>query len=121
MAAALQKKGSPIEGTGNTIAWASKDAHSKLTPYKFDRRAPGDDDVVIQISYVGICHTDLHQMHNDWGNSLYPMVPGYVVLLSNSPGPLSGVGCFGRMLQPICYSVRQIDCVPLDLMELGAD
>lgn len=76
MAAALQKRGSPIEGTGNTIAWATKDAHSKLTPYKFDRRAPGADDVVIQISFAGICHTDLHQMHNDWGNSIYPMVPG---------------------------------------------
>ena len=36
----------------------------------------GDLDIKIKIAYCGICHTDLHQMRNDWKNSTYPMVPG---------------------------------------------
>ncbi|RWW24956.1 hypothetical protein GW17_00010722 [Ensete ventricosum] len=40
-------------------------------------RATGDDDVTLKILYCGICHTDLHSIKNDWGNAMYPMVPGY--------------------------------------------
>lgn len=76
VAAALKKTGTPIEGTGNTIGWAAQDNSGHLAPYKFTRRAVGPNDVAIQIAYAGICHSDLHQIKNDWGNSSFPMVPG---------------------------------------------
>ena len=41
------------------------------------RRPVGEHDIKIQIAHCGICHSDLHQIHNDWKNSIYPMVPGY--------------------------------------------
>ena len=47
-----------------------------LAPFRFTRRPVGDLDIKIKIAYCGICHTDLHQMRNDWKNSTYPMVPG---------------------------------------------
>lgn len=39
-------------------------------------RVPKDDDVTIKVLYCGICHTDLHIIKNDWGNAMYPVVPG---------------------------------------------
>lgn len=76
VAAALKKKGASVEGTGNAIGWASRDESGHLSPYKFTRRAPGPDDIAIQIAYAGICHSDLHQIKNEWGGSQFPMVPG---------------------------------------------
>lgn len=52
-----------------------------LAPFRFTRRPVGDLDIKIKIAYCGICHTDLHQMRNDWKNSLYPMVPGCALSL----------------------------------------
>jgi len=76
LAAALKKKGTPIDGDGNTIGWAARDDSGHLAPYKFTRRACGPDDIAIQIAFAGICHSDLHQIKNEWGNSSFPMVPG---------------------------------------------
>jgi alcohol dehydrogenase (NADP+) len=83
--------------------YAARDAHSALTPFDFERRATGPDDVRIEISYTGICHTDLHQSRNHWGNAMYPMVPGHeivgrvVELGANvkklKVGDTAGVGC----------------------------
>ena len=47
-----------------------------LAPFLFTRRPLGELDIRIQIAYCGICHTDLHQIRNDWRNSTFPMVPG---------------------------------------------
>ncbi len=47
-----------------------------LTPFRFTRRPVGENDVKIKVAYCGICHSDLHQIHNDWKNSTFPMVPG---------------------------------------------
>ena len=58
-------------------------AHSHtapLVPYEFERRAVGPDDVRIEILYSGICHSDLHQARDDWGGSIYPMVPGHEII-----------------------------------------
>jgi uncharacterized zinc-type alcohol dehydrogenase-like protein len=60
--------------------YAARDAHSPLTPFDFERREPGPDDVRIEILYTGICHTDLHQVRNHWGGSMYPMVPGHEIV-----------------------------------------
>jgi uncharacterized zinc-type alcohol dehydrogenase-like protein len=83
--------------------YAARDAHSPLTPFSLERRNPGPHDVQIDILFCGICHSDLHQVRNDWGNSLYPMVPGHeivgrVVKVGTAvrklkPGDFAGVGC----------------------------
>ena len=50
-----------------------------LAPYSFERREPRDHDVVIDIKYSGICHSDIHQVNNGWGASTFPMVPGHEI------------------------------------------
>ncbi|XP_024519551.1 cinnamyl alcohol dehydrogenase 8-like [Selaginella moellendorffii] len=58
------------------LGWAAKDSSGVLAPWKFPRRPLRSTDVKFKISYCGICHTDLHLIHNEWGSSKYPMVPG---------------------------------------------
>ncbi|MEK7389495.1 MAG: NAD(P)-dependent alcohol dehydrogenase [Elusimicrobiota bacterium] len=53
---------------------------SPLSPYVFDRREPGDHDIRIDISFCGICHSDIHQARNEWGAASYPMVPGHEIV-----------------------------------------
>ena len=86
-----------------TKAYAAPAAAAKLEPYNFERRDPGPHDVQIDILYCGVCHTDIHFINNDWGISIYPMVPGHeivgkVVAVGNhvkklKPGDMAGVGC----------------------------
>jgi alcohol dehydrogenase (NADP+) len=63
-----------------TKAFAAQHARDALTPFSFDRREPGPHDVVIEISHCGVCHTDWHFVNNDFGMSLYPMVPGHEIV-----------------------------------------
>lgn len=68
--------------------YAAMQAKASLIPYTFERRGPVDNDVVIEIQYCGICHTDIHQVNNEWGgSSYYPMVPGHEIT-----GTVTGVG-----------------------------
>jgi uncharacterized zinc-type alcohol dehydrogenase-like protein len=60
--------------------YAAESAGAKLTPYSFERREPRQDDVVVEIAYCGICHSDIHQVRDEWGGSLYPMVPGHEIV-----------------------------------------
>jgi uncharacterized zinc-type alcohol dehydrogenase-like protein len=53
---------------------------SPIVPMSIERRALRPDDVAIKIAYSGICHSDLHMAHNDWGMSAYPMVPGHEIV-----------------------------------------
>ena len=86
-----------------TKAYAAFDNTSPLRPFDAPRRDPRAKDVTIDILYCGICHSDLHQVKNDWKNSKYPMVPGHeivgrVVAVGDKvakvkPGQLVGVGC----------------------------
>lgn len=62
----------PVEAFG----WAAKDSSGFLSPFKFFRRATGDKDVKLKVLYCGICHSDIHQLKNEWGSSLYPLIPG---------------------------------------------
>ena len=59
--------------------YAATDASKPLAPFSFERREPGDDDVLIDIKYCGVCHSDIHQARNEWGNSSFPMVPGHEI------------------------------------------
>jgi len=60
--------------------YAAHDKSSPLVPYSFDRRDPGPSDVVVEIAYCGICHSDIHQARDEWGGSMYPMVPGHEIV-----------------------------------------
>jgi len=63
-----------------TKAFAAEHAGAVLAPFAFERREPGPRDVVIDIDYCGVCHTDIHFVQNDFGFSLYPMVPGHEIV-----------------------------------------
>ncbi|MET0443522.1 MAG: NAD(P)-dependent alcohol dehydrogenase [Pseudorhodoplanes sp.] len=70
-----------------TYAFAATDAGEPLEPFSFDRRDLRGNDVAIDILYCGVCHTDLHMARNDWGFSVYPLVPGHEIV-----GWVSAVG-----------------------------
>lgn len=87
-----------------TRGYAARSAGTALTPYDFERRAPGARDVVIEILYCGVCHSDIHQVRNEWGGTRYPIVPGHEIIgrvtavgsavTRFSAGDTAGVGCF---------------------------
>lgn len=63
-----------------TTGYAAQAAEAPLAPFHFERRAARPNDVVMEVLYCGICHTDLHQARNDWGWSQYPLVPGHEIV-----------------------------------------
>lgn len=63
-----------------TLGYAAYDDHSDLKPYEFNRRDLRTNDISIEILYCGVCHSDLHTAHNDWGWSYYPIVPGHEIV-----------------------------------------
>ncbi|XP_019185334.1 PREDICTED: 8-hydroxygeraniol dehydrogenase-like isoform X2 [Ipomoea nil] len=65
----------PVKAFG----WAATDTSGLLSPFKFSRRETGEKDVQFKVLYCGICHSDLHQIKNDWGNTTYPIVPGHEI------------------------------------------
>lgn len=85
------------------LGYAAQSSQSPLVPFKFERRNPREDDVVIQIEYCGVCHSDLHQARNDWEFSTYPLVPGHEIVgrvtsvgnkvTQYKVGDLVGIGC----------------------------
>lgn len=84
-------------------AYAAQSPTSGVAPFRIDRREARADDVVIEIDYCGICHTDIHFVHNDWGRTVYPVVPGHEIVgrvtavgaavRGFNPGDRVGVGC----------------------------
>ena len=88
--------------------YAALDAKAPLKPYSFERREPREHDIVIDIKYCGICHSDIHQARNEWSDyqdeCIFPMVPGHEIagVVSRIGGKVSkfkvgdtaGVGCF---------------------------
>jgi alcohol dehydrogenase (NADP+) len=84
--------------------YAAQSETSPLAPYEFQRRDVGGHDVLIKIRYCGVCHSDIHQVRNEWGGAIYPMVPGHEIvgevvsvghLVSKfKTGDIVGVGCF---------------------------
>jgi uncharacterized zinc-type alcohol dehydrogenase-like protein len=88
----------------NTRAYAAMAAKTDLVPYEFDRREVGPHDVALDIAYAGICHSDIHQVREEWGPALFPMVPGHEIagtvtkvgsaVTKFKVGDLIGVGVF---------------------------
>nr|GMC57296.1 putative mannitol dehydrogenase [Ipomoea batatas] len=66
----------PVKAFG----WAARDTSGVLSPFKFSRRETGEKDVQFKIMYSGVCHSDLHQLKNEWGNTTYPIVPGHEIV-----------------------------------------
>jgi uncharacterized zinc-type alcohol dehydrogenase-like protein len=87
----------------DTRGYAAFDPKSPLRPFSFQRREPGEKDVLLEILWCGVCHSDLHQVRDEWASSKYPMVPGHeivgrVVRVGSrvtrfAPGDHAGVGC----------------------------
>jgi len=85
-------------------AYAAQSAVTPLAPFSFERRELGPHDIQIDILYCGVCHSDIHQARNEWGGSIFPMVPGHEIVgriikvgdhVKNfKVGDLAGVGCF---------------------------
>jgi len=83
--------------------YAAKSASTVLEPFAFQRRDVGDKDIQIEIDYCGVCHSDIHQARNEWGGSLFPMVPGHEIVGTVTRvgkgvskfkvGDLAGIGC----------------------------
>jgi len=62
-----------------TLALSAAHAGAKLEPGVIERRALRDDDVLIDVAYAGICHSDIHQVREEWGTGIFPMVPGHEI------------------------------------------
>ncbi|MBJ6723358.1 NAD(P)-dependent alcohol dehydrogenase [Geomesophilobacter sediminis] len=87
-----------------TAAYAAASPNAPLAPYRIERREPGPHDVLIDILYCGICHSDIHQVRDEWGGSLFPMVPGHEIVGTVARagagvsrwkvGDTVGIGCF---------------------------
>jgi len=67
--------------------YAAQNEHTDLAPWNFQRRDIGPTDVEIEILFCGVCHSDLHQIKNEWFPGLFPMVPGHEIV-----GRITGVG-----------------------------
>ncbi|OMP06054.1 Alcohol dehydrogenase superfamily, zinc-type [Corchorus capsularis] len=67
------------EHPNKAFGWAARDTSGLLSPFNFSRRAPGEKDVAFKVLYCGMCHSDLHMAKNEWGNSIYPLVPGHEI------------------------------------------
>jgi uncharacterized zinc-type alcohol dehydrogenase-like protein len=86
-----------------TRGWAAPTAKAPLAPFEFQRREVGEHDVLIDIAFCGVCHSDLHQVRDEWGGSIFPMVPGHEIVGKVTKvggavkklraGDLAGVGC----------------------------
>jgi alcohol dehydrogenase (NADP+) len=86
-----------------TKGFAAQKVHANLTSWNFERREVGTQDVQLEILFCGVCHSDLHQVNNDWFPGIFPMVPGHEIVgriiqtgsgvKKFKKGELAGVGC----------------------------
>ncbi len=70
-----------------TKGYAAQNSTTNPKPWTYEHREPGPTDILLDIEFCGICHSDIHQARNEWGNALYPMVPGHEIV-----GTVSAVG-----------------------------
>ena len=89
--------------TSNIRGYAAHSPTGRLGLFDFERRSLRPDDIAIEILYCGVCHSDVHNVRNDWGNAKYPMVPGHEIVgrvvevgsevTRFKAGDRAGVGC----------------------------
>ncbi len=60
--------------------YAAQNENAALAHWSFERRDVGPGDILIDIAYCGVCHSDLHQVRNEWGRTIYPIVPGHEIV-----------------------------------------
>ncbi|HTY82695.1 MAG TPA: NAD(P)-dependent alcohol dehydrogenase [Terracidiphilus sp.] len=60
--------------------YAAQESTTPLAPFRFHRRDLTEKDVSVEIEFCGVCHSDIHSTRNEWGNALYPMVPGHEIV-----------------------------------------
>jgi uncharacterized zinc-type alcohol dehydrogenase-like protein len=85
------------------LGYAAKHSFSRLKPHEFERDEPQAGEIEIEVLFCGVCHSDIHQVKNEWGNTVYPCMPGHEVVgrvTRRGPGAsryevgdLVGVGC----------------------------
>ncbi len=85
------------------VGYATSHSFTGLKPHKFERDDAKPNEVVIDVLYCGVCHSDIHQAKNEWGNTVYPCMPGHEVVgrvsavgdtvTLHKVGDLVGVGC----------------------------
>jgi uncharacterized zinc-type alcohol dehydrogenase-like protein len=100
----------PVKG------YAAQDAETDLAPWDFERREVGPHDVQFEILFCGVCHSDLHQIKNDWFPGIFPMVPGHEIVgrvvkvgdhVKNfKVGDLAGTGCMVDSCQ-VCENCKR--------------
>lgn len=111
---------------------AALSAKAPLVPYSFERRDPKDHDVVIDIKYCGICHSDIHMTLDEWGfNSPFPMVPGHEIagvvrsigskVTKYKVGDHVGVGCMVDSCRECAHCNQELEnyCIPGNTMTYG--
>jgi len=86
-----------------SIGYAAKHSYSRLKPVEFERAGPGPTEVQIDVLFCGVCHSDIHQVRNEWANTIYPCMPGHEIVgrvaaigaqvTRHAVGDLVGVGC----------------------------
>jgi uncharacterized zinc-type alcohol dehydrogenase-like protein len=99
-----------------TKGYAAQSAESDLAPWEFERREVGPHDVQFEILFCGVCHSDLHQIKNDWFPGIFPMVPGHEIVgrviqvgdhvKKFKVGDLAGTGCMVDSCQ-VCENCKQ--------------
>jgi uncharacterized zinc-type alcohol dehydrogenase-like protein len=100
----------PVKG------YAAQSAKANLSPWNFERRNVGPHDVQFDILFCGVCHSDLHQVNNDWFPGIFPMVPGHEIVgrvvkvgahvTKFKVGDLAGTGCMVDSCR-VCENCRQ--------------
>lgn len=98
---------------------AALSAKTPLAPFTFERREPKEHDVVIDIKFCGICHSDIHQARNEWGGSMFPMVPGHEIagvvravgskVSRHQVGDTVGIGCFVDSCRVCAHCKQELD------------
>ncbi|CAM5419450.1 NAD(P)-dependent alcohol dehydrogenase [Streptomyces narbonensis] len=100
-------------------AYAAPAAHAPLERTTVPRRAVGEHDVLIDIKYAGICHSDIHQARDGWGEGIFPMVPGHEIagvvaevgpgVTKHKVGDRVGVGCFVDSCRECEYCLQGLE------------
>jgi alcohol dehydrogenase (NADP+) len=106
----------------STKAYAAQSATTPLLPTTIERREIGPNDIHIKIQFCGVCHSDIHQARGEWGNSMYPMVPGHEIvgivmevgqnITKFKVGDLAGVGCMVDSCRECeqCHEYQEQNC-----------